>query len=204
MIGNRRRVAAITVVTAVTAVAVLLTPGAAAAAPLSTVVHSETVPLGSSTMTVQFTDWPVRAHRSLDLIFVPAGGIEGRSGRLRAVSPDGGSVALGLPGLLQSFGIARPDPEIDLPRYPKATQDWGVDLVTFTEAGTWHLQFTVQGPDGVSKADVPLAVGPRPGPSAVLSWIIGVIPWAAAVPFLVIGWVKGRPTRRRDARGWTW
>jgi hypothetical protein len=203
MTGYRRWFAAIAV-TVVSALAVPLAPGRAEAAPLSTVVHSETVPLGSSTMTVQFTDWPVRANRSLDLIFVPAGGIEGRGGRLRAVSPTGGSVPLGLPGLLQSFGIARADPEIDLPRYPKALENWGVDLVTFTQAGTWHLQFTVQGPDGVSKADVPLAVGPRPGPSAVLSWIVGVIPWAVAVPFLVVGWFRGRPVRRRDARGWTW
>jgi hypothetical protein len=165
-------------------------------APL-VIVHSETVPLGASTLTASFTEWPLRADRSLDFTFRPAAGIEGRTGRLRAVAPSGKPAVLGIPGLLDG-GV-----DMELPRHPRARDVWGLDVVALPEEGTWRFEFTVDGPGGTSTATMPLQVGPRPGPPVLLSWVVGMAPWLLPVPLLVRWWVRSRPRRRRYARTWS-
>jgi hypothetical protein len=161
-------------------------------------VHSETVPLGASNLTASFTDWPVKAWRSLEMTFVPTGGIADRTAEIKSVSPSGEAVPVGVSGLLAS------DPEhVQLPRHPRARDAWGLDLVALPEEGLWHLEFTVQGPEGTSTATLPIQVGPTPGPPLALSWTLGLLPWLAVVPFLIRGWIRSRSYRVRVTRAWS-
>jgi hypothetical protein len=50
---------------------------------------------------------------------------------------------------------------------------------------------------------LPLQVGPTPGPPLALSWTLGLLPWLAAVPFLIRGWIRSRSYRVRATRAWS-
>ncbi|KOX18573.1 hypothetical protein ADK67_35725 [Saccharothrix sp. NRRL B-16348] len=169
------------------AVALVAAPGATAQASTLTIVHSEQVSLGEHTLTASFTDWPVRAGRSLDFTFEPTGGIEGRSGTVRAIAPSGEPTALGIVGL---DGEA----DMELQRHPLARHAWGLDVVALPEEGLWRFEFTVHGPDGASTGTLPIAAGPMPGPSPALSWVVGMAPWAVALLVLARRWLKVRRT----------
>ena len=174
----------------------------AAATPVSAVpppelVHSEPVTMGATTLTASFTDWPLRADRSLDFTFEPADGIKGHVGKLRVVSPDGESTLLGIAARLAGGN------DMTLPRHPRDYNVWGLDAVALPEEGTWRFEFTVQGPEGASTGTLALPVGPRPGPSSTLSWTIGLLPWALAVPLLAFLWRRSRLVRRRIASDWS-
>jgi hypothetical protein len=144
-------------------------------------------------LTASFTDWPIRAGRSLDFTFEPAGGIEGRNGTVRAIAPSGEPKALGVVGL---------DGEADmkLQRHPRARHAWGLDVVALPEEGPWRLEFTVHGPDGTSTGTLPIAVGPMPGPPTAVSWAVGMVPWAAALVVLGRRWLR---VRRSVVLGWS-
>lgn len=174
------------------AVLVLGAPGAAAQAEPLTIVHSERTSLGDSTLTASFTDWPIKAGRSLDFTFEPAGGIAGRSGTVRAIPPSGEAKALGIVGL-------DGEPDMKLQRHPRARQAWGLDVVALPEEGPWHFEFTVHGPDGTSTATLPVTVGPMPGPPMAVSWVVGMTPWAVALVVLGRRW---RRTGRSAVHGW--
>lgn len=175
---------------------VLVGASPAAAVPPPQVVHSEVVPLGGSTLTVSFSDWPLRADRSLDFTFAPADGIAGRSGTVRAVSPGGTATQLGIVGLLAG------DPDMTLARYPRDPDVWGLDAVALPQEGTWRFEFTVRGPEGTSRAELALTAGPRPGPPPALSWAVGLLPWAVAALVLTHRWIRTRPVRRRIGSSW--
>jgi hypothetical protein len=179
---------------AAAAAAVLLSaPPASAQAEALTLVHSERVALGSGTLTASFSDWPVKAGRSLDFTFEPDGGIEGRSGTVRAIAPSGQPRALGIVGL-------DGEPDMKLPRHPRARHAWGLDVVALSEEGLWRFEFTVHGRSGTTTATLPIPVGPAPGPPAALSWIVGMTPWAVALVVLGRRWWR---VRERTALGWS-
>jgi hypothetical protein len=187
-----------TVVVAVTAAVALMaaaSPGMAAE-PL-TLVHSESVTLGETTLTASFTDWPVLASRSLDFTFDPEGGIEGRTGTLRAVAPDGESALLGIAARLAGGS------EMTLPRHPRDYGVWGLDAVALPEEGTWQFEFTVVGPEGTSTGTLAVPVGPRPGPPAALTWTIGLLPWLVPLPWLAYLWIRKRPERQGIGSTWS-
>lgn len=158
------------------------------------VVHSETIRLGSSTLTASFSDWPLRADRSLDFTFEPAGGIQGRTGKLRMVSPSGRTGTV--------VGFFESGDEIRLPKYTRDNSVWGLDTLALTEAGTWRFEFTVSGPEGSARGTLPLLVGPRPGPPAVWGWLLGLLPWILLVPILGYAWTRTRRARREHGRSW--
>ncbi|MBB5957191.1 hypothetical protein FHS29_003784 [Saccharothrix tamanrassetensis] len=180
-------------VTGVAASLVVLTaPVASAQAEPLTIVHSERVPLGNGTLTASFTDWPVKAGRSLDFTFEPDGGIEGRTGTVRAITPSGEPKALGIVGL---DGEA----DMELQRHPLARHAWGLDVVALPEEGPWRFEFTVHGAGGVTTGTLPVPVGPAPGPPMAVSWLVGMAPWAVAALLLARGWLRAR---RRAVLTW--
>jgi hypothetical protein len=68
----------------------LAIPGEAAAQggpPAVSVIHSETIRVGLYPVTVGFSEWPVHAERSLDIIFVSAAGSPARRARSRSLGP---------------------------------------------------------------------------------------------------------------------
>ncbi|GAB3417680.1 hypothetical protein [Flindersiella endophytica] len=173
-------------------------PAAAAAGRLD-IVHSERVELGDSTLIVSFTRWPLQENRSLDFTFAPAGGIQERTARLRAIDPSGRPA-----GTLGQLGAVEDDSGwFPLPRHPRDRSVWGLDVVSLPEEGRWRFEFEVKGPEGTSTASLPLEVGPQPGPPYALSWTVAMLPWILLIPLLAYGWVRARPLRLAGTRAWS-
>lgn len=168
-------------------IALLLTmlPAPALAQEGVTVVHEEVVAVGPYTVTVGFSRWPLHAERSLDIIFVPDGGIAGRSGSLTLVTPTGDEETL------------------PLTRHPRMRSAWGLDVVALPDEGPWGLVFTIDGAEGRGVGRLaPLTLGARPGPPAALSWAIGLLPALGMLALVAVAWWRVRPGRRADT--WRW
>ncbi|TDD22715.1 hypothetical protein [Nonomuraea diastatica] len=161
------------------------------------IVHMETVRMSDrSTITVSFTEWPIRALQSLDFTFEPAGGIEGRTGLVTTVSPTGNR--RGLAGIV----LQRRGDSIVLPRHPRARQVWGLDVVSLPEEGTWRFEIAVEGPDGTSTGVLPLPAIEQPGPPMPLSWTVALAPWAPVTLLLAGSWLRTRRIRRSVTPTW--
>jgi hypothetical protein len=172
----------------------------AAAAPALDIVHTETVRLEgdvTTTMTVSFTRWPIRARQSLDFTFEPNGGIEGKTGLVRTVSPSGDPQ--GLKGII----LERRGDAIVLPRHPEVQEVWGLDVVALPEEGNWRFEFTLEGPEGTSTGTLPIRAIEPPGPPIELSWIVGMAPWVPVGLLLVYGWIRTTPVRRSVKPSWS-
>jgi len=171
----RRRIAV--VLAAAIASLGLATP--AMAYPPVGVVHTEQVPAGPYAITVGFSTWPIRAMRSLDFTFAPAGGITGKSG-IVAIFPPGGR------------GRIRP-----LARHPRKRDVWGLDVESLDTAGVYVLRFIVDGPQGRGEGNLRgVEVLGQPGPPLALSWTVGSLPLVALVTLIVVAWRRVRPGRR--------
>ncbi len=110
----RRKIAA-----AVAAGALVLLPAAPALAyePVN-VVHTEHVQAGPYEVTVGFSEWPLRAMQSMDVSFIPDGGIGGKSGTLHVTGPTRLH-----PNLANST----------LARHPRKLDVWGLDVIAWTD-----------------------------------------------------------------------
>jgi hypothetical protein len=173
-------------------------PALAADGPID-IVHSEQVKLGDSTLTVSFSQWPLRESRSLDFTFEPGEGIQGRTARLRAIEPAGQPAGtLGQMGAVEDSSGWFP-----LPRHPRDRSAWGLDVVSLPKEGGWRFEFEVKGPEGTSTASLPVEVGPQPGPPYALSWAVAMLPWILLIPLLAYGWVRARPLRLAGTRAWS-
>nr|WP_042180719.1 hypothetical protein [Kibdelosporangium sp. MJ126-NF4]CEL14540.1 hypothetical protein [Kibdelosporangium sp. MJ126-NF4]CTQ88905.1 hypothetical protein [Kibdelosporangium sp. MJ126-NF4] len=162
---------------------VVAAPAYAAPPPVE-VVHAENVQVGPYDVRASFSEWPLRAERSLDFTFVPDGDISGHQGMLRMVGPH------------------TPGEQERLARHPRARTEWGLDIRALPEEGVWKLEFTVDGPKGPGSGVLAVPVGPRPGPPAVLSWTLGLGPVILGAVAGLVVWVRGRGRRRADS--WTW
>jgi hypothetical protein len=148
--------------------------------------HRETVQVGAYQLELGFSQYPIRAERSLDITFTPEGGIEGKSGTIKYTSPSG-----------------EKSPEIKLVRFPKNRQIWGLDLTTLPKKGTWNLEFTINGKQGKGVGNLKLEVLERPaGPSVALTQPLGLIPILAVLILATRAWLRVHPTRHAEANGW--
>lgn len=155
----------------------LATP--AMAYPPVDVVHTEQVQVGPYAITVGFSTWPIRAMRSLDFTFAPAGGIAGKSGTVGIMSPRGRG------------GIG------PLARHPRKRDVWGLDTVALNSPGAYSFRFAVDGPQGHGEGTLSgIQVLSQPGPPLALSWTVGVLPLVALVALIVVAWRRVRPGRR--------
>ena len=155
----------------------LATP--AMAYPPVDVVHTEQVQAGPYPITVGFSTWPIRAMRSLDFTFAPAGGITGMSG-IMAIFPPGGK------GMIRK-----------LARHPRKRDVWGLDTESLDTAGVYALRFSVDGPQGRAEGTLSgVEVLSQPGPPLALSWTVGSLPLVALVALIVVAWRRIRPGRR--------
>ena len=168
-------------------------PTAAAAPKPVAVVHSEVVKVGPYTLRASFSEWPLRADRSLDFLFEPANGIASMKGKVRPLSPAG--------KVFEPQVQSTPE-GTDLARHPRNLSSWGFDIVALTSPGTWRFEFTLDGPDGRGTGVLEIPVGERPGPPSALAWSVGLLPLAAVVPIGGYLWWRTRPGRRRET--WTW
>jgi hypothetical protein len=159
-------------------------PVALAAEGVAT-IHEEVVAAGPYSITVGFSRWPLNADRSLDILFTPAGGIEGLSGTVTLVSPAG------------------VEETMPLARHPRMRSVWGLDVIALPEAGPWSLVFAIDGPGGPGVGRLaPLMLGERPGPGLALSWAVGLLPLIGLAGLVGVAWARVRPGRRPDT--WRW
>ena len=177
---------------ATAALAVVLIGGFAAPAaayPPVDVVHAEHVQVGPYPLTVGFSVWPIRAMRSLDFTFAPAGGIAGKSGTI-----DIEGAGMGPRGVR--------DGGAPLVRHPRKRTVWGLDTRAIDDPGTYSFHFTIDGPQGHGEGTLNgVTVLDQPGPPLPLSWSVASLPLIALVALIVVGWRRTRPGRgdRLDA-----
>lgn len=173
-----RRVVLVLVI-ALALVAGSATPGLAYA-PVD-IVHTEQVQAGPYTITVGFSTWPIRAMRSLDFTFAPAGGITGKSGLLTIAAPGSGN----------RRGLSR------LVRHPRKRDVWGLDVFALDKPGAYTFGFLLDGPQGRGEGSLPgLQVLDQPGPPLPLSWSVASLPLIALIGLIAVAWRRVRPGRR--------
>nr|BFE60079.1 hypothetical protein GCM10020063_046050 [Dactylosporangium thailandense] len=161
--------------------ALVLGPATAALAyqPVN-IVHTEHVEAGPYALTIGFSVWPLRAQRSLDWVFIPDGGIAGKSGTLSLAGPD----------------VPADEAHQPLVRHPRRLDVWGLDVKSLDSPGAYTFTFDVDGPQGHGTGALRgLPVLDQPGPPPALSWAVCAIPLAALIAFLVIAWRRDRPSR---------
>jgi hypothetical protein len=154
-----------------------------ALASVPPIVHTETLQVGPHAVKFEFTDWPVRSERSLDIIFAPASGIAGLRGNLEIIRPDGQRA--------HRYGL--------LPRYPRDRTRWGLDSIALHGEGQFKFKVNI----GSDMGTLPLEVGPRPaGPPELLIALLSLVPIGALVVVTVRAWAQVKPQRSREAKAW--
>lgn len=141
------------------------------------VVHTEVVDVGPYSVLVGFSRWPLRAMQSLDITFVPEGGIADKQGTLTV---SGAEEKNDLQGAL-------------LARHPRKLEVWGLDVISLDTAGTYAIDLRVEGPEGAATGSLQgLEVLPQPGPPLALSWAVCSIPFVGLVVLVAVGWGRAR------------
>jgi hypothetical protein len=147
-------------------------------------VHQETVDAGPYRIDVGFSEWPLRAERSLDILFHADEGIAGKQGTVTLVGPSGWSE------------------ETSLVRHPRQREDWGLDVIALPEAGEWTVRLAVDGPLGPGAGTLTIPIGPRPGPPELVGWLPPLAVFAAMIAAMIAGWRRVRPSRQPET--WSW
>ena len=162
-----------------------------AASAHGTEVHRTEVQVGPYPVVVEFSEWPMRAERSVDIFIEPAGGIADKSGTFRLIAPG-----------IQPGGDA--GPAFPLVRHPRQRDAWGLDLIALRWAGDRTLELTIDGPAGHGTGTSgPITLLERSGPPASASWLVGMLPLLFLVWLLVRSWHRVQPARAAEARSWT-
>src|SRR5688572_28475137 len=145
--------------------------------PAVSIIHSETITVGPYPVTVGFSEWPIHAERSLDIVFAPAGGIAGKRGTVTLLAPSGGAESL------------------RLVRHPRMRTAWGLDIIALPEQGRWMLRLQLDGPKGDGVGQLPVTLLERPGPPAIIGWIPALVGTGCLIALLGFAWRRGRPAR---------
>ncbi|QBD77023.1 hypothetical protein EPA93_13815 [Ktedonosporobacter rubrisoli] len=150
-----------------------------------TAVHQEKVKVGPYTVTTGFSDWPMHADRSLDIIFIPDGGIADKHGTVTLISPSGQEIVH------------------KLQRHPRMYEDWGLSITVLPEEGPWTFLFEIDGPlgHGVGRL-APIMLLERPGPPILLSWLVGLLPLYGLIALIIWAWLKVQP--KKFSQVWSW
>ncbi len=142
-------------------------------------MHNQIIQVGSRKVTVHFTDYPVRAERSLHITFQPEGGIEG----LKATG--------------QFIGSSNAFP---LSRFPSNRKVWGFDNIAFNSPGKRVFELNIQ---GVGKGRIEFIVGERPtGPNSSIIYALGVLPVLAVFLLAIRSWLRVQPAKQRETYHW--
>lgn len=165
----------------------VLTPIPVSAHTGVTVVHWETVAVGPYPVRLGFSEWPMRAERSLDILIEPADGLTGKQGSVTLIAPSGARNHRALV------------------RHPRQRASWGLDVIALPEAGPWTIQLTIDGPAGrgVGQLDS-LTLLDQPGPSKVLSWSIGLLPLIGLLGLGLLARQRARSAQPGPTWSWSW
>lgn len=148
--------------------------------------HHETIPAGPYIVVAGFSEWPMRAERSLDITFEPEGGIADKRAFIRILDPQGDAVEIG-----------------PLGRHPRQRDLWGLDLIALPAPGAYTIELEVDGPEGTGTGVLTgIMVGERPGPPPLPFWVLATLPLFFLIALALRGWRAIRPTRSLEARAW--
>jgi hypothetical protein len=151
------------------------------------VPYQEQIMVGPYPVDVWVSDWPIAAERSIDFTFTPEGGIEGKSGTVTMIQPDGEVYF-----------------EMPLPRHPRNREVWGLDLLALPVPGPWTIELTIEGPEGSGAgAFGPMTLLEQPGPPPLLSWLVGILPPILFLAGLLIVSLRRFPAASRRL-AWSW
>jgi hypothetical protein len=185
--GPASRISRPAVATAAAAALLLLAPAAVLAHASDP--HHETIQAGPYEVLVGFSEWPIRAERSLDITFEPEGGIEGKTATIKITDPN---------GEWDRGGVG------PLGRHPRQRELWGLDLIAFPTPGDWTIELTIDGPEGTGTGTLSgIPVGERPGPPPAPMWAIAALPLFFLIWLGVRGWLTVRPGRTQEAYAWS-
>ncbi|MEY4529654.1 MAG: hypothetical protein RLZZ156_375 [Deinococcota bacterium] len=141
--------------------------------------HDQIIKVGNRNVTVRFSDYPVRAERSLNITFSPDGGITGLQATGKFV------------GLSDEF---------TLDRFPSNRKVWGFDDISFKTSGKRTFELHII---GVGKGRLEFTVGERPaGPSSELIYALGVMPILALFVLAFRAWRQVQPARQSETYNW--
>jgi hypothetical protein len=155
----------------------------------SEIKHSENIRVGQTNVRMDFTDFPVRHERSLDITFAPDGGITGKTATVNLIGPNN-----------EFISWLNPNRETKpLPRFPRDRSMWGLDSIAMVAEGKWMLELTIDGQTG----RVPLEVLARPaGPSNNQILVLAMLPFVGLIIVATRGWLQLQPTRHMAAKNW--
>jgi hypothetical protein len=172
------------IVAAASALLLLLTPATARAHPSDP--HHETIQVGPYEVIVGFSQWPIRAERSLDITFEPEGGIADKTATIEITDPNGDWYEVG-----------------PLGRHPRQRDLWGLDLIALPAQGDWTIELTIDGPKGIGTGTLTgISVGERPGPPLSPMWLIAILPLVFLLWLGIRAWFMVRPGRTAEAHSW--
>lgn len=150
-----------------------------------TIVHWEEVQAGPYTIALGFSEWPILAERSLDIVFLPDDGIAEKQGTVTLISPTGEEMLK------------------ELQRHPRMYEAWGLDIIALPASGPWTFLFEIEGPQGPGVGHfAPVMLLERPGPPIQLGWAIGLLPLFGMLVLVGFTWRKVRPARFSQV--WEW
>jgi hypothetical protein len=151
--------------------------------------HTENIRVGQTNVRLDFTDFPVRHERSLDITFAPDGGITGKTATVNLIGPN-----------KEFISWLNPNRETKpLPRFPRDRSMWGLDSIAMVAEGTWMLELTIDG----QSARVPLEVLARPdGPTNNQILLLAMLPFVGLIVVATRGWMRLQPTRHVAAKSW--
>jgi hypothetical protein len=149
--------------------------------------HTETVQIGPYTMKIGFSRWPVLAQQSLDVVFIPEGGIEEKTAMLTVSDPAGNFWA-------EAF---------ILPRFPRDRSIWGLDITAFAVEGQHKFKLELDGPKGKATGELDVVMlPPPPFLPTLVSWVIGLSPFIITLGVVLTAWFRVRPGKRENT--WVW
>ncbi|MFN8589974.1 MAG: hypothetical protein U0031_00845 [Thermomicrobiales bacterium] len=148
--------------------------------------HHETLVAGPYTVAVGFSEWPIRAERSIDITFTPDGGIADKTATIEITDPAGEWYEIG-----------------PLGRHPRQRDVWGLDLIALPDPGDWTIKLTIDGPLGQGTGTLRgIPVTDRPGPPLWPMWLIAALPLIFLVWLGLRGWRAVRPLQTAQAHSW--
>lgn len=148
--------------------------------------HHETLLAGPYTVVVGFSEWPIRAERSIDITFMPGGGIAGKTATIEITDPAGDWYEIG-----------------PLGRHPRQREVWGLDLIALPAPGDWTIKLTIDGPLGQGIGTLTgIPVTDRPGPPLWPMWLIAALPLIFLIWLGVRGWRAIRPRQSAWTQSW--
>jgi hypothetical protein len=149
--------------------------------------HTETVQIGPYSMKVGFSRWPVLAQQSLDVLFMPEGGIKGKTATLTVIDPAGDFWAEGY----------------IIPRFPRDRSIWGFDITAFDIEGQHKFKLELDGPEGKATGEIDVVMlPPPPFLPTLVSWVIGLSPLIIILVTVLTAWFRVRPGKRENT--WVW